>query len=99
MHNVFEKGLKTGYIDYLINVETPLFISDGEKESDFFKVNGEYRIPGSTIRGKVRSNAEILSCSYPEFIENKKLWFRGAFSKDVLKDMYKKLFCLMKLDR
>ncbi|AJD25626.1 TIGR03986 family CRISPR-associated RAMP protein [Clostridium botulinum] len=91
MHNVFEKGLKTGYIDYLINVETPLFISDGEKESDFFKVNGEYRIPGSTIRGKVRSNAEILSCSYPEFIENKKLWFRGAFSKDVLKDMYKKV--------
>ncbi|HDK7174403.1 TPA: TIGR03986 family CRISPR-associated RAMP protein [Clostridium botulinum] len=91
MHNVFEKGLKTGYIDYSINVETPLFISDGEKESDFFKVNGEYRIPGSTIRGKVRSNAEILSCSYPEFIEDKKLWFRGAFSKDVLKDMYKKV--------
>jgi len=91
MHNVFEKGLKTGYIDYSIDVETPLFISDGEKESDFFKVNGEYRIPGSTIRGKVRSNAEILSCSYPEFIEDKKLWFRGTFSKDILKDMYKKV--------
>ncbi|NFE17646.1 TIGR03986 family CRISPR-associated RAMP protein [Clostridium botulinum] len=88
-HNVFKKDLKTGYIDYSINVETPLFISDGEKESDFFKVNGEYTIPGSTVRGKVRSNAEVLSCSYPEFIENKKLWFRGSFSKDVLKDMYK----------
>ncbi|GAA0741503.1 TIGR03986 family type III CRISPR-associated RAMP protein [Clostridium oceanicum] len=88
-HNMFEKGLKTGYIDYSIDVETPLFISNGEKQSDFFKVNGEYRIPGSTIRGKVRSNAEILSCSYPEFIEDKKLWFRGAFSKDVLKDIYK----------
>ncbi|NEU06073.1 TIGR03986 family type III CRISPR-associated RAMP protein [Clostridium senegalense] len=89
-HNMFEKELKTGYIDYSINVETPLFISDGEKESDFFKVNGQYRIPGSTVRGKVRSNAEILSCSYPEFIEDKKLWFRGAFAKDVLKDMYRK---------
>ncbi|NCI18774.1 TIGR03986 family CRISPR-associated RAMP protein [Clostridium botulinum] len=88
-HNVFKKDLKTGYIDYSINVQTPLFISDGEKESDFFKINGKYTIPGSTVRGKVRSNAEILSCSYPEFIENKKLWFRGAFSKDVLKDMYK----------
>ncbi len=88
-HNVFKKDLKTGYIDYSINVETPLFISDGEKKSDFFKVNGEYTIPGSTVRGKVRSNAEVLSCSYPEFIENKKLWFRGSFSKDVLKDMYK----------
>lgn len=89
-HNMFEKGLKTGYIDYLIKVETPLFISDGEKESDFFKVDGKYTIPGSTVRGKVRSNAEILSCSYPEFIENKKLWFRGAFSGDVLGDMYRK---------
>lgn len=90
-HNVFEKGLKTGYIDYSINLETPLFISNGEEESDFFKVNGKYTIPGSTVRGKVRSNAEVLACSYPEFIENKKLWFRGAFSKDVLKDMYKKV--------
>lgn len=88
-HNVFEKGLKTGYVDYSINVETPLFVSNGEKESDFFKINGKYTIPGSTVRGKVRSNAEVLSCSYPEFIEDKRLWFRGAFSKDVLKDMYK----------
>ncbi|WP_283592006.1 TIGR03986 family CRISPR-associated RAMP protein [Clostridium butanoliproducens] len=90
MHNVFEKGLKTGYIDYSINVETPLFISDGEKESDFFKINGKYTIPGSTVRGKVRSNVEILSCSYPEFIEDKKLWFREIFLSDVLKDMYRK---------
>ncbi|MFD3157038.1 TIGR03986 family CRISPR-associated RAMP protein [Haloimpatiens sp. FM7330] len=85
-HDEFKLGLKTGYIDYSVKVETPLFISDGNK--DFFRVNGDYVIPGSTVRGKVRSNAEILSCSYPEFVEDKKLWFRGAFSKDVLKKMY-----------
>ncbi len=35
---MFKKDLKTGYIDYSINVETPLFISDGEKESDFLRL-------------------------------------------------------------
>ncbi|NFN94637.1 TIGR03986 family CRISPR-associated RAMP protein [Clostridium botulinum] len=89
-HDEFKKDLKTGYIDYSIYVETPLFISNGD--NDFFKINNEYTIPGSSIRGQVRSNAEVLSCSYPdpEFIEDKKLWFRGAFSKDVLKEMYVK---------
>ncbi|SFA71756.1 TIGR03986 family type III CRISPR-associated RAMP protein [Clostridium frigidicarnis] len=86
-HNEFIEGLKTGYIDYLIEVETPLFISNGK--NDFLKINNEFIIPGSTVRGKVRSNVEVLSCSYPEFVEDKKLWFRGAFSKDVLKEMYK----------
>lgn len=78
---------KTGYIDYSIEVKTPLFIGNGEGE--FFKVDGEEVIPGSTVRGKIRSNCEILASSYPEFVEDKKLWYRGAFSKDVLNKMYK----------
>ncbi|MBZ9634066.1 TIGR03986 family CRISPR-associated RAMP protein [Clostridium sp. FP1] len=86
-HNKFRKDLKTGYVKYRIKVETPLFIGDGKEE--FFKVNGEYVIPGSTIRGKIRSTAEILSCSYPEFIDDAKLWYRGTFSDNVLKNMYK----------
>lgn len=85
-HNKFREDLKTGYIDYSIEVETPLFISNGE--NGFFEVNGKYTIPGSTVRGKIRSNCEILSCSYPEFIEDKKLWYREIFSKDILKEMY-----------
>lgn len=87
-HDKFKNDLKTGYIDYFVEVETPLFISDGN--NDFFKVNGEYVIPGSTMRGKVRSNSEILSCSYPEFIEDKRLWFREIFFNNVLKKMYRK---------
>lgn len=86
-HNVFKSDLKTGYIEYSIDVETPLFIGDGKGE--FFKVNNQYTIPGSTIRGKIRSNAEILSYAYPEFVEGKRLWYRGAFPGDVLKDLYK----------
>lgn len=85
-HDRFEANLKTGYIEYMIDVKTPLFISNGKRE--FFSVNGEYVIPGSTVRGKVRSNAEVLSWSNPEFIKDGKLWYRGAFSGDVLKKMY-----------
>lgn len=85
-HDKFNENLKTGYIDYTIDVKTPIFISNGKKE--FFNINGEFVIPGSTIRGKIRSNAEILSCSNPEFISDDKLWYRGAFSGDVLKKMY-----------
>lgn len=86
-HNSFKQNFKTGYIEYSIEVKSPLFISDGN--GDFFKINGKCTIPGSTVRGKVRSNCETLSHSYPEFIGEKKLWYRGAFSNDVLKEIYK----------
>ena len=88
-HDKFYKNLKSGHIDYMIKTQTPMFIGDGS--GNFFKVNDTYTIPGSTVRGKVRSSAEILSWSYPEFIEDKRLWYRGAFSDDVLKEIYRKV--------
>jgi CRISPR-associated protein (TIGR03986 family) len=88
-HDKFYKDLKSGHVDYIIKTQTPMFIGDGS--GNFFKVNDTYTIPGSTVRGKVRSNAEILSWSYPEFIEDKRLWYRGAFSDDVLKKIYRKV--------
>ncbi|URZ15117.1 TIGR03986 family type III CRISPR-associated RAMP protein [Clostridium felsineum] len=87
-HDKFYSNLKTGYIDYKITTESPMFIGDGK--GNFFKVNNECTIPGSTMRGRVRSNAEVLSCAYPEFINDKKMWYRAPFSngKDVLKILY-----------
>ena len=85
-HNSYKENKKTGYIRYKIKVKTPTFIGDGKGE--IFKINGQPVIPGSTIRGKIRSNAEILSCAYPEFVENKKLWYREVFSKGNLKTKY-----------
>src|SRR3712207_6221180 len=87
-HEKIDKDLKSGYIDYSIKTLTPLFIDNGE--GTFFNIGGKDIIPGSTVRGEIRSNCEILSNSYPEFIEDKKLWYRGAFAKDVLKEMYRK---------
>jgi CRISPR-associated protein (TIGR03986 family) len=74
--------LLSGVIDYSIRCHTPLFISDGNEDNpNFFTINDEYVIPGSTLRGKIRTNTEILSNSYPEFVENQKLWFRGLADK------------------
>ena len=60
--NVIEKERKSGTITYEITAKTPIFIDNGE--SEFYKdCYGQYAIPGSTIRGLVRSNVQILSCS------------------------------------
>lgn len=95
-HDKFYSNLKTGYIDYRIVTKSPMFIGDGK--GNFFKVNNEYTIPGSTMRGRVRSNAEVLSCAYPEFINDKKLWYRAPFAKtdDVLKELYRSALSLNK---
>lgn len=74
-----QEKYNTGYIEYTVNTVTPLFISDGN--GDFFKINNEYMIPGSTMRGRIRSNLEIISNSYPEYIENQKFWYRGLADK------------------
>ena len=93
-HDTYNHNLMTGYIDYKIKTDTPLFIGSGndgdEKSKKFFNIEGSYIIPGSTMRGRIRTNAEILSSSYPEFIENKQLWYRSFADKsDKLKNEYK----------
>lgn len=61
-NNVIEKERKSGTITYEITAKTPIFIDNGDNE--FYKdCYGQYAIPGSTVRGLVRSNVQILSCS------------------------------------
>lgn len=86
LHNSFKEDRKTGYIRYRIEVKTPTFIGDGD--GNFFEIDGTPMIPGSTVRGKVRSTAEILSCAYPEFVRDDKLWYREMMNKGVLKNSY-----------
>lgn len=67
-HNVIDQELKSGTIEYEIEAVTPLFVSAGklrenEKESFYKDCYGREALPGSTIRGLVRSNVQILSCS------------------------------------
>lgn len=71
-HNTYKdkegKKLLSGFISYKIKAETPMIVSSkitqNDKEAIFFtNLNGEYAIPGNTVRGMVKTNAYILSFS------------------------------------
>lgn len=60
-HDELRADLLTGEIHLTLTAETPVFVSDGQKDADFFRgANGNYMIPGSTIRGMARENMQIL---------------------------------------
>lgn len=62
-HNVYTDGLLTGTITCTLTAETPLCISNGLRGNmnDFVQnANGTYIIPGSSIRGLMRTNMTIL---------------------------------------
>lgn len=88
-HDVIDAGLKTGEIHVTMRAETPVFVSDGNKtEKDgelvddphFFRgANGKFMLPGSTIRGMVRENMQILGYGLirpGEDLENHRIYFR-----------------------
>jgi CRISPR-associated protein (TIGR03986 family) len=54
-----QDDLLSGTIQMTITAETPLSISDGA-DGFFRNAGGQYVIPGSTIKGMVRSNMQIL---------------------------------------
>lgn len=95
-HNKFYENLKTGYIEYEIKNETSLFIGaeKNENESSSFEIDNKKVIPGSTMRGKIRSNAEILSFSYPHFIDKARFTYRDLAGETVLKEEYSKRLLL-----
>ena len=101
----YYKDLNTGYIDYEFTCETPMFVgSEKKKDSlnnidivDFFKnSDNKFCVPGSSIRGVIRSNTEILGFSYPEFVEDKLFLYRKFASADSSKDQYKEVISLKK---
>lgn len=98
-HDRYHEGLLSGNIEYTVENEELLFISDGK--GGFFKVNGKACIPGSTMRGKVRSNMEILSSAYPEFIEDRKFSYRevGSRVQSSVTKQYKRYISPTKFNR
>lgn len=58
-HDSTQDNLLCGEIRCTITAETPLSVSDG-KEGFFRNAKGDYVIPGSTLKGLVRSNMQIL---------------------------------------
>lgn len=77
--------LKTGEIVVNIEAETPIYVSNGNSEKeDFFKgADGEYQIPGSSVRGMIRENMQILGFGLVrpgEDISDYQIYFRDMAS-------------------
>lgn len=83
--------LKTGEIHITMTAETPVFVSDGAKNPEtgkqdphFFRLpDGTYALPGSTIRGMVRANMQILGLGIVrpgEDLEDIQIYFREMAS-------------------
>lgn len=98
-HDRMDPALKTGEIHVSMVADTPVFVSDGDKnEPHFFRGNnGKYMIPGSTIRGMVRENMQILGFGLMrtgEDLEDVQIYFREIASAresvgNALKEYYR----------
>lgn len=60
----WDEKLLSGEIVLTVTAKTPIYIANGKKDrygADFFKgADGKYQIPGSTLRGLIRENMQIL---------------------------------------
>lgn len=100
-HDAVAPDLKTGEIHVTLTADTPVFVSDGDKKKPhFFKgPDGRYMLPGSTIRGMVRQNMQILGFGLVrpgEDLEDRRLFYRRLADKKnsvfgELKDHYWKV--------
>ena len=80
-HDTLREDLKSGEIQVTLRAETPVFVSDGNKEDPhFFRgANGKFMIPGSTVRGMARANMQILGFGLirrGEDLEDYQIYFR-----------------------
>lgn len=93
------EGTLSGYVNYKIRVLTDLAIGDSQSEADrkAGKPRPFYRdaqkrlvIPGSEMRGLIRSTAEILSLTRPESVAADRYMYRGLGGNcKNLRDEYK----------
>lgn len=83
-YNAVDEELISGEISYTLEAKTPVFIhngvKDGEEANGFYRNSrGTYAIPGSSVRGMIRSNVQVLSFSnlYDD-VDDPRLMFRDV---------------------
>ncbi|MCQ2517560.1 MAG: TIGR03986 family CRISPR-associated RAMP protein [Lachnospiraceae bacterium] len=79
VRGILNDELLSGEISYEMNAETPVFVNSGKKDKSFYRnAYGIYAIPGSSIRGAVRANAQVLGVAgYDEDIDDYMLMYRN----------------------
>ncbi len=85
--NVISDVLYSGELRYKVTAQTPILVDSGE--STFYRNKDEkYALPGSTMRGLIRSNLQILSFSgFKDDIDDYRLMYR-AVAGGALKNQY-----------
>jgi len=89
--NKYHKDRYSGYIDLLITTKTPIYIRRDKNETEFFSIeNGKPIIPGSSLRGMIRTLVEIVSFGKFNFVDkDRRLYYREVAGKrSTLKDIY-----------
>ena len=80
-HDRIDPALKSGEIQVELRAGTPVFVSDGQQDPHFFRgPDGTYQIPGSTVRGLVRENMQILGYGLVrpgEDLDDVQIYFRA----------------------
>ena len=96
--NTYHQSRHTGWIDIDIETQTPLYIRDAlspeedasdKVNSDFFSPTGQPQIPGSSLRGMIRTLVEIVSFGkFGASDRDKRFYFRGLADKSNLRKEY-----------
>ncbi|HAA86401.1 MAG TPA: hypothetical protein DCE14_08675, partial [Kosmotogaceae bacterium] len=85
----YSTDLLSGYLEIDIDVKTPLYVRRKARDARFFEINGEPIIPGSSIRGMIRTLLEIASYSRMIFVDDSRYYFRSFADKCIpLRQLY-----------
>lgn len=90
-HHEIKEELLSGEISYHIKAESDIFVGGSNKEEFYKGTNGKYAIPGSSIRGLIRNNVQILGLGSIEGdTEDFRLMYRQVGMTGRLADKYKR---------
>jgi len=87
-HDVPFADGESGTINIKIHTHSPIFVRNGGEVNDgqpseFFKVNGNYYIPGSSLKGMLRSVVEVMSYSKMQQTNDDKYSVRDFQNNDI----------------
>lgn len=84
----FKDGL-SGYVEYSIEACSPIFVRNGaageshskEKDPHFSNVDGSFFLPGTSIKGAIRSVMEIMSFGKMTHVQDRSFGIRDVSNK------------------
>jgi len=90
--NKYHDNRNSGLIELEIETQTPLYIRRAKDDFEFFNINGNPKIPGSSLRGMIRTLIEIVSYGNFKFFDDKRLYYRAIGDKTSLGQNYRDFF-------